>query len=98
LRMSASGGGWRVVIVDEADMMNRQSQNAILKILEEPPPKALLILICNRLGAMIPTIRSRCRTFHFAPLDAATLTGLMKRAAPQATTGETALIAAMADG
>ena len=65
LRMSASEGGWRIVIVDEADTMNYFAQNAILKILEEPPPKALLILICNRLGAMIPTIRSRCRTFNF---------------------------------
>jgi len=98
LRMSSSEGGWRVVIVDEADMMNRQSQNAILKILEEPPPKALLILICNRLGAMIPTIRSRCRTFNFAPLDPATLTALLKRAAPSATTGEIALLSTLSDG
>jgi DNA polymerase-3 subunit delta' len=98
LRMSASEGGWRVVIVDEADMMNRQSQNAILKILEEPPPKAMLILICNRLGAMIPTIRSRCRTFNFAPLDNATLAALLKRAAPQATSAEIALLSLLSDG
>ncbi|PZQ43243.1 MAG: DNA polymerase III subunit delta' [Micavibrio aeruginosavorus] len=98
LRMSSSEGGWRVVIVDEADMMNRQAQNAILKILEEPPPRAMLILICNRLGAMIPTIRSRCRTFHFAPLDAATLENLLKRAAPDITTGEMKLLTALSDG
>lgn len=98
LRMSASEGGWRVVIVDEADMMNRQSQNAILKILEEPPPKAMLILICNRLGAMIPTIRSRCRTFNFAPLDSTTLTTLLKRAAPQAGNHEIALLSLLSDG
>jgi DNA polymerase-3 subunit delta' len=98
LHMSASEGGWRVVIVDEADMMNRQSQNAILKILEEPPPKAMLILICNRLGAMIPTIRSRCRTFNFAPLDDLTLTTLLKRAAPQATASEIELLSLLSDG
>ncbi len=98
LRMSASEGGWRIVIVDEADMMNRQSQNAILKILEEPPPKAMLILICNRLGAMIPTIRSRCRTFNFAPLDNHTLTTLLKRAVPQAGTHEIALLTLLSDG
>ncbi|PJB70429.1 MAG: ATP-binding protein [Alphaproteobacteria bacterium CG_4_9_14_3_um_filter_47_13] len=69
LRKTASQGGWRVVIVDDADTMNRSSQNAILKILEEPPSNALLILVCHRLGAMIPTIRSRCRTLTFQPLN-----------------------------
>jgi len=98
LRMSSSDGGWRVVIVDEADTMNRNAQNAILKILEEPPPRALLILICNRLGAMIPTIRSRCRTFHFSPLDETTLTTLLKRAAPDASAKDIKLLAAMSDG
>lgn len=98
LRMSASDGGWRVVIVDEADTMNYFAQNAILKILEEPPPKALLILICNRLGTMLPTIRSRCRTFHFSPLDRTTTTSLLKRALPQATSGEIALLTELSDG
>lgn len=98
LRMSASDGGWRVVIVDEADTMNYFAQNAILKILEEPPPKALLILICNRLGTMLPTIRSRCRTFNFAPLDKPTITSLLKRAAPSATSGEIALLTELSDG
>jgi DNA polymerase-3 subunit delta' len=98
LRMSASEGGWRIVIVDEADLMNRQSQNAILKILEEPPPQSLLILICNRLGAMIPTIRSRCRVLNFAPLDNSTLATLLKRAMPQATSGDIALLSLLSDG
>lgn len=98
LRMSSSEGGWRVVIVDEADMMNKNAQNAILKILEEPPPKALLILICDRLGAMLPTIRSRCRTFHFSPLAPDILQTLMKRAAPEATAGELKLLADLSDG
>lgn len=98
LRMSASEGGWRIVIVDEADTMNYFAQNAILKILEEPPPKALLILICNRLGTMLPTIRSRCRTFNFAPLDKPTITSLLKRAVPSATSGEIALLTELSDG
>lgn len=79
LRMTASNGGWRVVIVDNADTLNRNSQNALLKILEEPPSNALLILVTHRLGAMIPTIRSRCRVLHFDPLDADNLAELMKR-------------------
>ncbi len=79
LRMTASDGGWRVVIVDDADSMNRNAQNALLKILEEPPSNALLILITHRLGAMIPTIRSRCRTLHFNPLSEEVLAKLMKQ-------------------
>lgn len=69
LRMKAAKeGGWRVVILDDSDTMNRNAQNAILKILEEPPERTLLIVIAHRLGAMIPTIRSRCRVIEFYPL------------------------------
>jgi DNA polymerase-3 subunit delta' len=98
LRRTTAEGGWRVVIVDEADLMNRQSQNALLKILEEPPPKAMLILVCNRPGALIPTIRSRCRTLHFPPLARAALETLIQRAAPKAQPKEIALLAALSDG
>ncbi len=79
LRMTSSNGGWRVVIIDDADTMNRNAQNALLKILEEPPKDALLILVCHRLGAMIPTIRSRCRVMHFDPLDSESFDHLMER-------------------
>ncbi len=69
LRMTASyDDGWRVVIIDDADTMNRNAQNALLKILEEPPAHTAIILICHRLGAMIPTIRSRTQSFSFQPL------------------------------
>lgn len=99
LRMTASGdNGWRVVIVDDADTMNRNAQNALLKILEEPPPRALLILIVHRAGAMIPTIRSRCRVINFAPLPEATILDLMSRHDPSIKKDEAAAIAAMAEG
>jgi len=79
LRKTASDGGWRVVIVDDADTMNRNAQNALLKILEEPPKNALLILVCHRLGNMIPTIRSRCRVIDFEPLSQDNLATLMQK-------------------
>ncbi len=69
LRMTASGGGWRVVLIDDADTMNRNAQNALLKILEEPPANTVLILVTHRAGALIPTIRSRSRVMNFAPLS-----------------------------
>ncbi len=68
LRMTAAEGGWRAVIVNDADTMKRSAQNAILKILEEPPANTLLILIAHRPGALIPTIRSRARVIHFQAL------------------------------
>jgi DNA polymerase-3 subunit delta' len=80
LRMKAAhDGGWRVVIIDDADTMTNSSQNAILKILEEPPPRTLLILVCHRVGAMVPTIRSRCRVVQFQPLALPEYKSLIRR-------------------
>jgi DNA polymerase-3 subunit delta' len=62
--------GWRIVVVDDADTMNINAQNALLKILEEPPKKAILILVTHRSGALIPTIRSRCQSMAVKPLNA----------------------------
>jgi len=53
--------GWRVAIVDSADEMNRNSANAILKILEEPRPNSVLLIVAHASGRLLPTIRSRCR-------------------------------------
>lgn len=80
LRKTSSNGGWRIVIVDDADTMNRNAQNAILKILEEPPAKTLIILIAHRAGNLIPTIRSRTRTITFQPLNNDTIKTLLQNA------------------
>lgn len=58
-RMPSQPGGWRVVIIDNADDLNNTSQNALLKILEEPPVRTVLILVAHQLGTFLPTIRSR---------------------------------------
>jgi DNA polymerase-3 subunit delta' len=68
-QMSAALGGWRVAIVDSADDLNRNSANALLKIIEEPPPKSLILILAHRLGAVLPTIRSRCRRLMLDPLS-----------------------------
>lgn len=59
----------RVVIVDSADDMNRNTANALLKVLEEPPASAVLILISHSPARLLPTIRSRCRKLVLAPLS-----------------------------
>jgi DNA polymerase III subunit delta' len=98
LRMTASDGGWRVVIIDDADTMNRNAQNALLKILEEPPPRAVLILIAHRLGALIPTIRSRAHVVNFQPLQTETITELLALQGHRLGVRETEALSRMAGG
>ncbi len=69
--MSAADGGRRVVIIDDADEMNPNAANALLKMLEEPPARAILLLISHQPSGLLPTIRSRCRMLRLGTLDAA---------------------------
>lgn len=62
-------GNWRIVIIDPADDMNRNAANAILKILEEPPKRALFLVLSHAPGKLLPTIRSRCLPLKLSPLD-----------------------------
>lgn len=66
--MTSGAGGWRVAIVDTADEMNDNAANALLKALEEPPSRAVLILLANAPGRLLPTIRSRCQRLDLRPL------------------------------
>jgi len=66
---TAAEGGWRVTIVDAIDDLQREGANALLKVLEEPPPRSLLLLISHAPGRELPTIRSRCRRLLLRPLD-----------------------------
>lgn len=60
-------GKYRIFIIEQADTLNPSSENAILKILEEPPSYAILILVCTNPNSLLPTIRSRCVTVRFHP-------------------------------
>ena len=74
---TAAGGGWRVCIVDAVDDLNAFGANALLKTLEEPPPRALFLLVCHAPGRVLPTIRSRTRMVRLRPLsDGEVLTAL----------------------
>lgn len=70
-------GGWRIIIVDTVDELNNASANAILKTLEEPPPRAMFFLISHHPERLLPTIRSRCRVLSFQPLGAHDLTAML---------------------
>ena len=62
-------GGRRVAILDDADTLNEESSNCLLKTLEEPPPRSVLILIGTSVSRQLPTIRSRCQIVRFSPLS-----------------------------
>jgi DNA polymerase-3 subunit delta' len=66
---TAGEGGWRIAIVDAIDDLQREGANAILKVLEEPPQRCLLLLISHAPGRELPTIRSRCRRLLLRPLE-----------------------------
>jgi len=67
---TAGEGGWRICVVDAADELNPAGANALLKILEEPPRKSLLLVVSHAPGRLLPTIRSRCRRLALRPLAA----------------------------
>ncbi|NTJ42366.1 DNA polymerase III subunit delta' [Agrobacterium larrymoorei] len=62
-------GNWRIVIIDPADDLNRNAANAILKILEEPPKRAMFLVLSHAPGKLLPTIRSRCMPLRLLPLQ-----------------------------
>jgi DNA polymerase III subunit delta' len=68
-RSTPGEGGWRIAIVDSVDELQREGANALLKVLEEPPRQALLLLVSHAPGRELPTIRSRCRRLLLRPLS-----------------------------
>jgi DNA polymerase-3 subunit delta' len=65
---TAGEGGWRIAIVDAVDDLNRSGANALLKVLEEPPKRGLLLLIAHSTARVPPTLRSRCRIVSLRPV------------------------------
>jgi len=96
---TAGDGGWRIAVVDPADALNRNAANALLKSLEEPPERAVLILIAETLGRLPPTIRSRCRVLRFNRLDGDGVASVLQHAgAPLPVGEERRLVLSLAQG
>jgi DNA polymerase-3 subunit delta' len=96
--MTSGAGGWRVAIVDTADEMNDNAANALLKMLEEPPGRAMLLLLSNTPGRLLPTIRSRCQRLELRPLDDATLAAALGPYLPELDSSERAQLARLSGG
>lgn len=69
LSLRPRDGGRKVAIIDDADYLNKEGANALLKTLEEPPPRSVLMLLGTSEQRQLPTIRSRCQIIRMEPLD-----------------------------
>ena len=98
MHMTPAMGKWRVAIVDAADEMNRNSANAVLKILEEPPPNAVLLMVAHMPGRLLPTIRSRCRRLALQPLADEIVMRLLGDYAPGVKAEERTVLARLREG
>ena len=98
LRLTPAEGGWRVVVIDAADEMNRNAANAVLKILEEPPQRSVLLLVAHSPGRLLPTIRSRCRRLSLAPLPPAIVRSLLARYRPDLPEAQADALTGLAGG
>jgi DNA polymerase-3 subunit delta' len=96
--MTSGAGGWRVAIIDTADDMNDAAANALLKMLEEPPSRAMLVVLSNVPGRLLPTIRSRCQRVDLRLLDAATVEKELSRLLPDSDAKERAALARLSGG
>lgn len=98
LGLTASAGGWRIVIVDGAEEMNRNAANALLKVLEEPPPRTVILLVSHTPGRLPATVRSRCCRLMLQPLAAADVMGLLRRAHPDLGDDDAAALVRLSEG
>ncbi|MBX3501099.1 MAG: DNA polymerase III subunit delta' [Alphaproteobacteria bacterium] len=98
MRLTPAEGGWRVAVIDAADEMNRAATNAVLKLLEEPPPRSVLLLVAHAPGGLLPTVRSRCRRLMLKALPEDTVVELLGQYMPALPADESIALARLSDG
>lgn len=98
MALSAALSPWRVVVIDTIDDLEPSAANALLKMLEEPPPNTLYFLISQAPGRLLPTIRSRCRLLHFDALGDDAMTSILEAQSPGLSEAERKRIVAMSFG
>jgi len=96
--MTSAEDGWRVAIIDGAEEMNRNAANALLKLLEEPPKRSLLLLVSHAPGRLPPTIRSRCRRLDLRPLKESEAMIVMEKQAPTLDRNDCLSLIRLAEG
>ena len=96
--MTAALSPWRVAVIDSMDELNKEASNALLKMLEEPPPNTLFFLVSHAPGRLLPTIRSRCRLLHFDALGDDAMTSILEQRSAGLAEAERKRIVAMSFG
>jgi len=96
--MTPSEGGYRVAVIDAMDELNRNAANALLKLLEEPPARSVLILVAHAPGRLLPTIRSRCRRLSLRPLPPPAVETILNRLWAGISQEDSAGLTRLADG
>jgi DNA polymerase-3 subunit delta' len=87
MQMSSMSGKWRVVLIDAIDELTIPAENAILKLLEEPPAQTLFLLVTHQLSNVLPTVRSRARVEKMHPLTISELRELCTKFMPDTDIG-----------
>ena len=96
--LSPAMSDWRVAVIDTIDDLEGSGANALLKMLEEPPPNSLFFLVSHAPGRLLPTIRSRCRRLDFQALGDDAMTSILEFEAPELSPGERRKIIPMSFG
>ncbi len=96
--MTAALSPWRVAVIDTIDELEPSAANALLKMLEEPPPNTAFLLVSHAPGRLLPTIRSRCRRLQFESLSDDAMTSVLARELPEIGGSERDRLIAAADG
>ena len=96
--LSPAMSDWRVAVIDTVDELEPSGSNALLKMLEEPPPNSLFFLVSHAPGRLLPTIRSRCRRVDFQKLHDDAMTSVLKNEAPEVSEADRRRIIAMSFG
>lgn len=96
--LTAAEDGYRVVLIDGAEDMNRNAENALLKVLEEPPKRTIFLLVSHAPGRLLPTTRSRCRLLTLRALDDDNVSALLTKHRPDLAPDEKSALIRLADG
>jgi DNA polymerase-3 subunit delta' len=98
LALTPAEGGWRVVLLDQAEEMRPEAANALLKTLEEPPPRSVMLVTTAAPDRLLPTIRSRCRRLDLSPLGAEDMEAVLRRLLPDLDAADRGRLAVIAEG
>ena len=98
LSQTPARGGWRIAIIDTIDALNRNGANAMLKMLEEPPDNAMIIVLTNGLSGVLPTIKSRCIISRLSALEHSETLSVLNQIWPDGDPQQLSILTNLCDG